>query len=105
LSYHLFLCLLQHIEYSGGLDSGYVWFTDSETAMKARAAVEFVGGLVVKNNFSVALEAINGEMERELWKRLSSAELEGGKEGHKKEKGKDECFENVQPTKKARKEP
>jgi lupus La protein len=46
--------------------------------MKARAAVEFVGGLVVKNNFSVALEAINGEMERELWKRLSSAELEGG---------------------------
>lgn len=96
---------VEHIEYSGGLDSGYVWFTDSETAMKARAAVEFVGGLVVKNNFSVALEAINGEMERELWKRLSSAELEGGKEGHKKEKGKDECFENVQPTKKARKEP
>lgn len=30
--------------------------------MKARAAVEFVGGLVVKNNFSVALEAINGKV-------------------------------------------
>ncbi|CAL9241417.1 unnamed protein product [Arabidopsis halleri] len=96
---------VKHIEYSGGLDSGYVWFIDSETAMKARAAVEFVGGLVVKNNFLVALEAINGEMERELWKRLSSAELEGGgKGGHKKEKGTDECFETMQPTKKARKE-
>lgn len=62
MSNHLFLCLLQHIEYSRGLDSGYVCFIDSETAMKARAAVEFVGGLVVKNNFSVAFETVNGKV-------------------------------------------
>ncbi|XP_010473016.1 PREDICTED: la protein 2-like isoform X2 [Camelina sativa] len=95
---------VKHIEYSRGLDSGYVCFIDSETATKARAAAEFVGGLVVKNNFSIALEAVNGEIERELWKRLSSAEPEGeGKEGDIKEKGKD--FESAQPIKKARKEP
>lgn len=35
---------------------------NSETAMKARAAVEFVGCLVVKNNFSVALETVNGKV-------------------------------------------
>lgn len=58
----VFCVLLQHIEYSGGLDSGYVCFIDSDTAMKARAAVEFVGGLVVKNKFSVALEPVNGKV-------------------------------------------
>ncbi|XP_024006234.1 la protein 2 isoform X2 [Eutrema salsugineum] len=81
---------VKHIECSGGLDSGYVCFIDSETAMKARAAAQFVGGLVVKNKFSVALEAVNGEMEREVWKRLSSAEREGGgkEEDDKKEKTK-----------------
>lgn len=30
--------------------------------MKARAAVELVGGLVVKNKFSIALEAVNGKL-------------------------------------------
>lgn len=55
-------CLLQRIEYYGGLDYGYVCFMDSETATKARAAVEFVGGLVVKKTFSVALEAVNGKV-------------------------------------------
>uniref|UniRef100_A0A1J3EWW1 La protein 2 n=2 Tax=Noccaea caerulescens TaxID=107243 RepID=A0A1J3EWW1_NOCCA len=64
------------IEYSGGLDHGYVCFMDSETATKARAAVEFVGGLVVKKTFSVALEAVNGEMEIQVWKRLLSLSAE-----------------------------
>ncbi|KAF3524265.1 hypothetical protein F2Q69_00049829 [Brassica cretica] len=64
---------VKHIEfYGGGSDSGYVCFIDSETALKARAAVEFVGGLVVKNKFSVSLEAVNGEIDGEVWKRLSS---------------------------------
>ncbi|CAA7025794.1 unnamed protein product [Microthlaspi erraticum] len=67
---------VKHIEYSGGLDYGYVCFIDSDTATKARAAVEFVGGLVVKKTFSVALEAVNGEMEIQVWKRLSSLSAE-----------------------------
>lgn len=66
LTEHFFLLCCsfsQHIEFSGGgSDSGYVCFIDPETAMKARAAVEFVGGLVVKNKFSVALEAVNGKV-------------------------------------------
>ncbi|KAL1199379.1 La protein 2 [Cardamine amara subsp. amara] len=92
---------VKHLEFSGGLDSGYVCFVDSETAMKSRAAVEFVGGLVVSKKFSVALEAVNGEMEREVWKRLSSTER-GKDEDGKKEKGNDEYLETMQPAKKAR---
>ncbi|KAG2252608.1 hypothetical protein Bca4012_039080 [Brassica carinata] len=94
---------VKHIEFSGGgSDSGYVFFIDSKTALKARAAVEFVGGLVVKNKFSVALEAVNGEMEREVWKRLSSGG--GEEEDDKLEKSKGKCSEATQPHKKARKE-
>nr|VDD62595.1 unnamed protein product [Brassica oleracea] len=94
---------VKHIEFSGGgSDSGYVCFIDSETALKARAAVEFVGGLVVKNKFSVSLEAVNGEIDGEVWKRLSSGggEEEDGKMG--KNKGK--CSEATQPHKKPRKD-
>ncbi|KAF8117922.1 hypothetical protein N665_0008s0260 [Sinapis alba] len=93
---------VKHVEFSSGSDSGYVCFTDSETAMKARAAVEFVGGLVVKNKFSVALEAVNGELEGEVWKRLSSGGVE--EENDKMEKSKGKCSEATQPHKKARKE-
>lgn len=63
--------------------------------MKARAAVEFVGGLVVKNKFSVSLEAVNGKLSvphfvsygllrNECWKMtncydilMSSGEIDG----------------------------
>ncbi|CAH8378887.1 unnamed protein product [Eruca vesicaria subsp. sativa] len=93
---------VKHIEFSGGSDSGYVCFIDSTTAMKARAAVEFVGGVVVKNKFSVALEAVNGEMEEEVRKRLSSGG--GEEEDDKMEKSKGKSPEATQPHKKARKE-
>ncbi|XP_018446451.2 la protein 2 [Raphanus sativus] len=93
---------VKHIEFSSGSDWGYVCFIDSETAMKARAAVELVGGLVVKNKFSIALEAVNGEIEGEVWKRLSSGR--GEEEDDKMEKSKGKCSEATQPHKKARKE-
>lgn len=64
---------VKHVEYSGGMDSGYVCFKDSRTATKARAAVEFIGGLIVKNTFSVVLEEVDEEMDVEVWRRLPSS--------------------------------
>ncbi|KFK42392.1 hypothetical protein AALP_AA2G250100 [Arabis alpina] len=108
---------VKHVEYSSGLDTGYVCFIDSDTAMKARAAVEFAGGLFLKNKFSIALEAVNGEMEREVWKRvliaigevdrkgwkrLSSPEPEDGKEEDDKKERKSKG-ESSQLPKKAQK--
>ncbi|XP_057969331.1 la protein 1-like [Malania oleifera] len=62
---------VKYVDYTVGVDSGYVRFEEPEAAIKARAAAEFVreGGLPVKT-FIASVEAVAGKAEREYWKHI-----------------------------------
>ncbi|PON34077.1 Lupus La protein [Parasponia andersonii] len=60
--------IVKYVDFEVGADSGYICFQEPEAAVRARAAAEFVGGGVISKNFSVFLEAVNGEAEEEYWK-------------------------------------
>uniref|UniRef100_A0A0D6QXY1 HTH La-type RNA-binding domain-containing protein n=1 Tax=Araucaria cunninghamii TaxID=56994 RepID=A0A0D6QXY1_ARACU len=67
---------VKYVDYTMGADSGYIRFEQAEEAQKARTAAVLSeeGGLIVKN-YVAALEAVEGDAERDYW-----AKLRGGQE-------------------------
>ncbi|XP_062089272.1 la protein 1-like [Humulus lupulus] len=59
---------VKYVDLDSGADSGYICFQEPESAIRARAAAEFVEGGVDSKNFIMFLEAVTGEAEEEYWK-------------------------------------